>query len=399
MKECLVITKDKNFSLRAVVARRKSDTEISIIRTASSLGTLEDLPARISKVYSDLNPSEDHTVIIGTRLEGAFNVDIKTPKMPVNEIRNALSFELQRQIPLPIDSLAWCYRICSTSESSNLIRIFAVKADVWNNIVSILVQSGIKFDAFIYPAFCEDTGTDKYLDDLNHAYDELFDDFSRECPEQFSGLLSCSGTVFSGEELASDCGTLLCKSLCHHVLLGGFPSRVLSPLEVPASLRPVRFKFLKNSFMVFLLVNALLALVLCMRYSSDARRRMNELKAERTKANAEIFKIAQEDSQNRDIDELITKMEETDPGNPDIVMALLSLTQNIPPQLYASTFNAKGSEIELTLSSRKEEGVQSEASKLNSISDFSNVSIKNTRRDRDGSVTVYLKLTHNREGR
>jgi len=32
-------------------------------------------------------------------------VEIRIPKMPAHEIKNALSFELQRQIPVPIENL------------------------------------------------------------------------------------------------------------------------------------------------------------------------------------------------------------------------------------------------------------------------------------------------------
>ncbi len=404
IKECVIIMWDGNFSVRAFCARKKSAKEILVLKTFSSSGTWENLASRLSAVRAEFNPSAEQVVILGGNLDGAFNVDLKIPKIPAHEIRNALSFELQRQLPLPVESLLWCYRISENLENSYRMRVFAVREEFWNKVLTVLLESGIKFDAFIHPAFCEDSSAEFDLDAVNHFYEKLMQDFSKEVPVFPS---STATSFFAASELKFnddgakqlDCGAFACRALFAHVLVHDVLRRIMSPFQVPQSLRPVRFKFLKISFLMLLLINILFAVTLCVRHANDARHRFGELKRENTKINAELLKIAQEDMLSKDMDTFMKRISGVDIGETDMVGALLSLTKNLPSYIWISAFNARGNDIELTILTRNENGVQAELSKLNSLPDFSNVSIKNTRRDRDGSLAVYLKLTYEKEGK
>jgi len=170
----------------------------------------------------------------------------------------------------------------------------------------------------------------------------------------------------------------------------------MSLFPLPQSLEPVRFRFLKTAFIFLVVANVLLALLLCASHSADSRRRLSVLKEEKSRIDAELFKIAQEEARNRELDEFMKRMSGTDPGDAEIVAALLSLTRNLPSHIRISNFSSRAREIDLSISTNNDKGVQADLSKLNSLPEFSKVSIKNTRRDRDGSLTVYLKLTHNK---
>ncbi len=381
-------------------AKRKSDKEMVVIRKASSQGSWEDLPARLMRSYTEMNPSAEQTIVVSANLEGSFCVEIRIPKMPSHEIKNALSFELQRQIPVPLENLIWSYRITEHLPNQHLVRVFAVKEEVWNKALSAILESGIRLDALVHPAFLMDSGESLTMDAINHFSEEAMADFSLEqssSPVVEKVKESVLGETHFSEDMGGrDFGGLVCRMLACQTMGMRRGGSSMSLFPLPQSLRPVRFRFLKTSFIFLAVANVLLALLLCARHSADSRRRLSELKVEKSRIDAELFKIAQEEARNRDLDEFMKRMSDTDPGDAEIVAALLSLTRNLPSHIWISNFSSRAREIDLSISTNNDKGVQADLSKLNSLPEFSNVSIKNTRRDKDGSLTVYLKLTHNK---
>lgn len=59
--------------------------------------------------------------------------DVRVPSLKGEEMKAALSFELRKLTPLPVERLTWGYRVIADADSSGmcLVRVFYVKTEVW----------------------------------------------------------------------------------------------------------------------------------------------------------------------------------------------------------------------------------------------------------------------------
>ena len=161
-------------------AVHESGNRIRITNQHSSSGSPEDLSERIRMAYNELSPSSEHHIILSSFMEGAFALDLKVPKMPLSEVRNALVFEIQRQIPLHLDTLAWNYRIIGREANHLLIRIFFVKDEVWKKTLSAIMDSGIKIDSYMHPLLCEHGANGIPAEDATGLFQELTRNFASD---------------------------------------------------------------------------------------------------------------------------------------------------------------------------------------------------------------------------
>lgn len=397
---CVFILGDAVGSLMVFHAVCKNGIDVSISKLHSSIGSVEDFPDRTRRACEGLQQLSEQHVIFSSYLEGAFALDINIPKMPLSEIKNALAFEIQRQIPLPLDTLAWTYRIVGGEKNQILVRIFAVRDELWKKTLSAIVDSGIKIDFYMHPLLDEHYAGMIVAEDATQFFQFLMKDFaedkiSSEVLEAISDKF-LEGFHFNSDFSARDAGSQLAKVLSCIIFRSKNPLKELMLFDLPLSLKPVRFKFLKISFIMLIILNILLVGILFLRYASDARRHLFELRNEKAKIEAELQKIEKEESENKNLEDFMKEISEADPGDNEVVLALLSLSKNLPSDMWITSFNLKGREIYLSVSSSNEKTAQSELAKLTQLSEFSSLSIRNTRRDKDGTIAIYLKLTHNK---
>lgn len=64
---------------------------------------------------------------------------ITVPKVPLGKLRDILKFEIQQQIPFPIEVVAWSYQIIAESEKSFQVLLCAAKRDLINDYIAHLV--------------------------------------------------------------------------------------------------------------------------------------------------------------------------------------------------------------------------------------------------------------------
>jgi Tfp pilus assembly protein PilN len=333
-------------------------------------------------------------------MEGAVNLDIEVPKLSRQEIKKALGFELQRQVPVPVENLVWTYRVTGHSANKTKVRIFAVKEEIWNKFLDALIQSGIKCDALLHPIFCEGLSSEGELDAINEFYEELWHVSSEAAPnssviERIKSLLK--GDAAESAKAGSSAGFFMSLVLASYATGNTFRTDRALYLPLPKQLLLARFKFLKNAFAALSSLTFFLLFLLCFRHVFDARERFAEITSEQRRVESEILRLNQEEMREKEIDDFMKKLKDSDPGDAEIIAALLSLTKNLPPHMWISMFSSRGDEIDLTVSTRRDKDAQAELSKLNQLGEFSNVSTKNTRRDSDGTLTIYLKMTHKKD--
>ncbi|HOQ81729.1 MAG TPA: pilus assembly protein PilM [bacterium] len=68
---------------------------------------------------------------------------ITVPKVPLNKLRDILKFEIQQQIPFPIEVVSWSYQIIGEAEKSFQVLLCAAKKDLINDFVAHLIPFGL----------------------------------------------------------------------------------------------------------------------------------------------------------------------------------------------------------------------------------------------------------------
>ncbi|HRR06686.1 MAG TPA: hypothetical protein P5105_05330 [Victivallales bacterium] len=391
---------DNKSSVRGYAFQLNGKDNIVIDRYCKNSGPQTDLPVRIQAAYKELNPSSEQLIFFSSYLDGAFCLNIKIPKMPLSEIKNALTFEMQRQIPLPVETLKWNFKVIATHENSLSLKIFLVKEEVWNKVISYLIDSNIKIDYFISPLFLLEHFTEISSEEFTDFFQYLMIDFSsgindNDKAEKIKDII-LKNYHFQKKEVEEDSGIFVAKLIASVIFGTKIPIRNLHLFELPSDLKPIRFRALKLSFLLLVILNLLLGFLLLFRYSLDARKKLGELKTEKRKIYTELQKIEREDRGNKSFDDFIAKISELDPGESEILPALVVLAKELPSSAWITSFSSRGREIDISISTIDETVIQSTLSKLSQSGEFSNVSVRNTRRNRDNSVTLYLKLTHNK---
>ncbi len=68
---------------------------------------------------------------------------ITVPKVPLGKLRDILKFEIQQQIPFPIEVVSWAYQIIAETEKSFQVLLCAAKRDLINDYIAHLVPFGL----------------------------------------------------------------------------------------------------------------------------------------------------------------------------------------------------------------------------------------------------------------
>jgi hypothetical protein len=158
--------------------------------------------------------------------------------------------------------------------------------------------------------------------------------------------------------------------------------------------RPQRFRAVRYSAAALFVLILMLGAILVARNWWDARARYGTIIAEKQRITSQINEFKQERFKNKKIDELIRKIDETDPGNPEILQCLQTLSEKLPSNMWITMFSTKDESIDLTICTTKDKDAQADLSKLNGIPIFSSFSIRSTRRDSDGTLTIFVHIVY-----
>ena len=175
-KTCLSITWDKNnFVYGAILCKRGK--KFTLIDFSFSEDKDLKFSERLAAVYKKLDGDNKERVVIGGYIDNILTFSIDTPSLKISEIKKYLDFEISRYIPEGIDDFNWTFRpIIYPGEEKNKInrvKIIAIKKTVYDSRENAFLESGIKYDAFLYPFFILDplyTATDLYLDTIDENF-------------------------------------------------------------------------------------------------------------------------------------------------------------------------------------------------------------------------------------
>ena len=70
---------------------------------------------------------------------------ISLPLVASGKIESMLQYEVQHQLPFPLDAVVWSYQILSQKEKINLL-VGAVKKDLVNNLLNLFTDLGVEVD-------------------------------------------------------------------------------------------------------------------------------------------------------------------------------------------------------------------------------------------------------------
>jgi len=73
---------------------------------------------------------------------------ITVPKVPLGKLRDILKFEIQQQIPFPIEVVAWSYQIIAETEKSFQVLLCAAKKDLISEYIAHLMPFGLVLETF-----------------------------------------------------------------------------------------------------------------------------------------------------------------------------------------------------------------------------------------------------------
>lgn len=399
-QHCTVIYWDRDKDICGAAVSVADGGKIAVLQTAFSDPRVPDFSARLLQVCNSLNPGESHKIILASRFEGAICVELNLPKLPQAEMLKALGFELPRHIPVPIEEITWTYRIVgelsgeAKAPAVSKVRILAVSRKSWDSTVAEITTSGIKADAATHPLMVLNSVPDNPENILDDP-DELLKYF----PGTGSGdwNLNTKFAViesFGNLPVKQKAGLLVCLLIGEFILRGTAAPESLNIAPLPDTVRPQRFRAIRYSAAAMLILVLLLGSVLVARSWWDARARYGKIIAEKQRIASKINQFKQERLKNKKIDELIRKIDETDPGNSEILQCLQTLSQKLPSNMWITMFSTKDEDIDVTICTTKDKDAQTDLSKLSGIPIFSNFSIRSTRRDSDGTLTIFAHIVY-----
>ncbi len=403
-QNCTVIYWDKDKDIFGAGISAAGAGKMAVLRTAFSDPLIPDFPARLLAVCNTLDPGESNRIILASRFEGAICIELNLPKLPPAEMQKALGFELPRHIPVPIEELAWTYRIVGEipGETKNptlsKVRILAVSRKSWDSTVAGIASSEIKADAATHPLMVFSSLPDNpefMLDDP----DELLKLFpgggdSAKAGDAVLNAKFAGLEGFGNLSVKQKAGLLVCLLIGEFIMRGTASPESLNIAPLPDTVRPQRFRAFRYSAAVLFVFILMFGTVLIARSWWDARARYSRIIVEKQRIASKINEFKQERFRNKKIDELIRKIDETEPGNSEIIQCLQTLSQKLPSSMWITMFSTKDDDIDLTICTTKDKDAQADLSKLSGIPIFSSFSIRSTRRDSDGTLTIFVHIVY-----
>ena len=105
----------------------------------------------IESALSELKIGTETTVIVGGDFRKACFVDLRLPKMAHELVRGALSFELTKHSPIPLDDIQWGYRVLGKlpGTETHQVRVTYFPRAQWDHWISAGSAIGSGVDAII----------------------------------------------------------------------------------------------------------------------------------------------------------------------------------------------------------------------------------------------------------
>jgi hypothetical protein len=407
-KECISITWDKD--KRVFGISLKSDANNNHITGQAFCDNEEySFAERLKYVNDKLYTNQDQFIIIGGYLSSAVCLEVTTPPLSGKDIAQYLYYELARQIPYPVGELKWCYRSFTQKENKTEqnIRIFAVFEKEWNELLSEIIASGIKVDSFVYPFMVINPlfqNSDITLTDIDNEFffcppTEIEDGYMKKISTSITGKKSAAeknGLILEYfkdkyEELTSEPleKSLPALILAEYCLTREYFKDKKNNIKIPNELQPKRFKSLKITAIILLILFIIFSSSYVIRQRIDTIKALDTLTDEKTLILNTIKKINFEYQKNQKYEKMINEIKETTPKTIDPIKYLDVLTKAIPGNIWMTSFASNKDKVNVTLQTKSDAG--SVISDLNKSQLFRTENVRK-RKTSGGVQYIYLTL-------
>lgn len=371
------------------------DKKTTILEVASGELSEENQASQVKELVESVNPSVDSLVVVGSDRLGNC-VDLVMPKLALEDLHNALDFEIPKYTPLSEDEIVWGYRIVNDLGDKGLhLRLGITPVENWEHTINQVstVNGGVEMIVptvmALDPAF-GDTDFCSYGDDGSCTFyqkDELglrhpaFTDNDGECPFLLPESIDYPQGLKRVNEFVYKATLLACYGK-----EGNFRKDRRTLVKVPQTIQTKRRKGL-------LIVNAILAVSLMIMGIMTGVNYLNAHNAEtglykkhisRLQAEIEAIKIEQTDEEA--IRELETQMNDTLRNRPSFADLLTVITETVDDSLWCDRLSWNGEKFTVALKSQKEDSDIATVFEQTSV--FENITFK-----KDTSSSNQVKMT------
>jgi len=410
-RTCVAFGWDAMGAVRAVRLRRENDGRLRVLAAerADGGGLMDNLAA----ARQALRPAENELVLAGGNMAGAILFEHDFPRMGVPDLEEAIAYELPRQAPIAAEELICSWRpLAGAPEGRMRIRVLAVQLRDWNQLLADLADAGIRTDAVISPWMA----IDPLLAESDAVVLPGLDEDFRLCrdPEADGRRAMVLGgmppppvdatAAALGLEVASLPGAFRGDDGAHWLAPALIAAYGVGPcwrrdrpglLPLPGELHPVRFQAQRSLFAVVLALAAVLALAFVVRLALDARRTHRALLRERQETLRQVQEFEVRNRAMEPVDAVIREFAEAPPGVADMLFCLHHFTTRIPKSMSLTQLNSRGTSFDLNLRTTLDQDDKLAA--LESGGAFTTRHLQK-RRNTDGSVNIFLKLTYQPPG-
>jgi Tfp pilus assembly protein PilN len=410
-RTCVAFGWDAVGAVRAVRLRRENDGRLRVLAAvlAADGGFGENLAAARQAVQ----PAENELVLAGGNLAGAILFEHDFPRLGQGDLTQAIAYELPRQAPIAAEELICSWRqVPGSPEGRMRLRILAIQLRDWNQLLADLADAGIRADAVVSPWMTVDPLLAEAEAVLLPGLDEDFAlrrqaeaDGQRTMVlggppppsvDETAAAIGLEVTSLPGVFRGDDGGHWLAPALIAAYGVGPCWRRDRPGLlPLPGELHPVRFQAQRTLFAIVLALAAVLALAFVVRLALDARRTHRALVRERQETLRQVQEFDVRNRAMEPVDAVIREFAEASPGVADMLFCLHHFTTRIPKSMSLTQLNSRGTSFDLNLRTTSDQDDKLAA--LESGGAFQTRHLQK-RRNTDGSVNIFLKLTYRPPG-
>ncbi|MGE4301847.1 MAG: hypothetical protein AB7F40_09635 [Victivallaceae bacterium] len=327
------------------------------------------LVAGLAEVWTRPEFREADVIMLSGFMPESVCFDMPLPPVGYAQLNGLLQFELPRRLPCPPSELKVFFRRIGKAA----VRVFAIRVSQWDKIIAAVRESGIRCDAIVHP-FMTVTEEFAYLPQFVPGLC-----FRQSEPDGHMEPAMPSDDAVSGD-LAETVLKFAAQEKWNEAL------KYLSPL--PSDLKPQRFRCLKASLALLLVLCVGSGVALGLRHWLDDRERESIIGQALDGFDTALAQQTQSRSGMEELNALAVKMLEST-GEIDPLPCIAALTAALPENAWIINFRSGSGSVMLTLLATGSSGPL--VNKLNALDGFEVDSLRQ-QLNPDGAVTVYATL-------
>ena len=406
VKTCLSITWDKEYFVYGAVLCKRGK-KFTLLDFALSDDRNISFSQRLATVYKKLDGFNRERVIIGGYTPNALTFSLDVPNLKPSEIKKFLDFEISRYIPGNLEDFTWIFRpvIYPGTDKNKIqkVKVFAIHKKTYDEGVKEMMDSAIKYDAFLYPFFVIDpfyTAFDLYLESIDTNF------YSSASMEEEGWFMSAMPVDMTEKEaileetnfafhrfepvLKNKLNFFIpCIILAEYSLSPTFYIEKKHFFPVPQLCKPKRFKTLKLSAFALFAIFAILISSYIIRETIDNYNAIDVLDKQLKSLKVESDSIKKKIAKEKKTDDFIQLIFTSEPDDIDALSFLEYLSKIAPKDVWANYLNTYGNSANLTMQTNGNSDRL--ISELYKSKDYT---LQNSRKNKssDGSEYIYISL-------